>query len=404
MFVRSMVGEGNKSRVGGMRAIEHNFFKEMVLFFKDLFRYMYIRVRQVVVVAGVAGELGVEKTETLKRGIMRYAFWGRGNWYRFAVVAAIGFSVVLLPFSLNRKPVTQQIYAEEAAVQPAAEVDLLVQRGSSQTLIPKGRPRTQMEQYTVQGGDTLGEIAEQWNVSVQTLLWANGMSDYDFIRPGQLLKIPPGDGVLHTVADGDTLSSVAGKYNAAEQAIVDQNPDLEPPFSLVVGQVLFVPEGTMPAPPAPVTIASASNSYVYTPPAAVPSAERFASWPVGGGRGLVTQCPSRWHMAIDIADSSYPPLVAAAAGTVVFAGMSDPWGYSWSVQIDHGNGYTTFYAHMYQISVVSGQYVGQGQMIGTMGASGLATGVHVHFEVRQGVSWAGRVNPAPFMDVHVCGY
>jgi len=39
-----------------------------------------------------------------------------------------------------------------------------------------------------------------------------------------------------------------------------------------------------------------------------------------------------------------------------------------------------------------------------MGASGLATGVHVHFEVRQGVSWAGRVNPAPFMDVHVCGY
>ena len=119
---------------------------------------------------------------------------------------------------------------------------------------------------------------------------------------------------------------------------------------------------------------------------------------------MITQCPSGWHMAIDIADSSYPPLVSAAAGTVVFAGMSDPWGYAWSVQIDHGNGFTTFYAHMSSIGVSSGQYVGKGQVIGTMGASGLATGVHVHFELRSGSGWGSRVNPAPYMDMHVCGY
>lgn len=389
-----------------MLTSDSNFFLDFVLFFKDFFRYIAVRVRQIAVLTFVAGEVASEQLDTSKRNIMRYAFWGRGSWYRFAVVGAIGMSVVLLPFSLYRKPVTQQIYAEESPVQPAAEIDLLVQRGSSQTLVPKGSPRTQMEVYTVQGGDTLSGIADKWNVNVQTLLWANGMNDYDYIKPGQELKIPPGNGIVHTVEEGDSLSSIASTYRAAEQAIVDQNPDLEAPFTLTVGQVLFVPEGTMPAPVAPAApVVASAPVYAYVPPVSVdPSAGRFCSWPVGGGRGLVTQCPSGWHMALDIADSSYPPLVAAAAGTVIFAGMSDPWGYAWSVQIDHGNGYTTWYAHMSQISVVSGQYVGKGQTIGTMGASGLATGVHVHFEVRQGAAWAGRVNPAQFMDVHVCGW
>ena len=182
---------------------------EVVRFLTDLFRYVYVRVRQVFVIMWIAGEIGLERTDDLKRNVMRYAFWGRGSWYRFAVVGAIGMSVVLLPFSLYRKPVTQQIYAEDVAVQQVAEVDLLVQRGSSQTLVPKGRQRMVVETYTVQGGDTLGAIAEQWEVSVQTLLWANGMSEYDVIRPGQELKIPPKNGVIHTVAEGDIALGIA---------------------------------------------------------------------------------------------------------------------------------------------------------------------------------------------------
>ena len=162
------------------------------------------------------------------------------------------------------------------------------------------------------------------------------------------------------------------------------------------------------------TIASTSSASVgvatgtyYTGGAAgpaAPSAGRFLGWPVAGGSGIVTQCASAWHPAVDIADSSAPSLVAAAAGTVIFAGMSDPWGYAWSVQVDHGNGFTTWYAHMSVISVSSGQYVGKGQVIGRMGATGLATGTHVHFELRNGVSWTSRINPAPYMERHVCGY
>lgn len=385
-----------------MKCIENNIALDMVHFFRDLFHYVCLRVRQVIVLSGVAGQLLADGADSLKRNSMRYAFWGRGNWYRFAVVGAIGMSVVLLPFSLSRKPVTQQIYAEESALQPAANVDLLVQRGSSQTLVAKGQPRMEPVVYTVQGGDTLGGIAEKWLISVQTLLWANDMSEYDVIKPGQDLKIPQGNGVLHTVADGETLSGIATKYNAAEQAIVDQNLDLEAPFVLTAGLVLFIPDGTMPAPVAPVIASSGStpsSSYTYTTTVAPdPSVGRFLGWPVENGAGMVSQWPSGWHVAIDIADSSMPNLVAAAAGTVIFSGMSDPWGYSWSIQIDHGNGYTTWYAHMNRLDVSSGQYVGKGQVIGQMGRNGLATGVHVHFELRQGAAWTGRINPVPYME------
>lgn len=382
--------------------------QELVHFVKDILLYIYTRLRQVAVLLWISAEVASEAGVGIKRKTMSHVFWGRGNWYRFIVMSAIGVSVVTLPFTLYREPVTQKIYAEELSIQEVSQVDLLVESGSSQTLIPKGRPRMETVIYTVKGGDTLSIIAEKNDISVQTLLWANDMTEYDFIKPGQELKIPPSDGVLHKVGSGDTLSGLAKKYEAAEQAIADANW-LFPPFELEVGTTLFIPKGTMPPPPAPPTpIASSGYSTGYTtpqnPPAAAPSATRFLGWPVAGGRGVISQCPSGWHMAIDIADSGAPMLVASAAGTVTFAGMSDPWGYAWSVQIDHGNGLSTFYAHMSSISVVSGQYVGKGQVIGRMGSSGLATGVHVHFELRAGSGWASRVNPSPYMQVHVCGY
>lgn len=389
------------------------FGQEVLNFTKDVFSYLFWRIRQLAVLFWVAGDLAVKFADGVKKILMRYVFWGRGNWYRLGVLSAIGVAILMLPFTLYRDPITKAIYAEEAPVLDVSENDLLVERGSSQTLIPKGRAKMKIETYTVKPGDTISTIAESNNLTTQTLLWANDMTENDFIKPGQELIIPPKNGVVHTVVEGDTLSSLAEEYNAADQAIVDANW-LEPPdFALTIGKTLVIPEGTMPPPPAPPTPVVAATPTPtptyggYVPPVTpvtVPSAGRFLGWPVAGGAGVVSQCPSGWHMAIDIADSSYPPLVAAAAGTVVFAGMNDPWGFAWSVQIDHGNGFTTFYAHMSSIGVASGQYVGKGQVIGTMGATGLATGVHVHFELRMGSSWAATVNPSPYMERSVCGY
>jgi murein DD-endopeptidase MepM/ murein hydrolase activator NlpD len=106
---------------------------------------------------------------------------------------------------------------------------------------------------------------------------------------------------------------------------------------------------------------------------------RFA-WPT---RGTITQTFFAYHPGIDVANDVGTPEVAADGGQVVFAG----WGsYGIYVEIDHGNGFHTIYGHMSAVMVKTGQAVTQGQLIGLMGATGRASGPHLHFEIRyQGV-------------------
>ncbi|MEU1589371.1 peptidoglycan DD-metalloendopeptidase family protein [Micromonospora sp. NPDC005710] len=126
--------------------------------------------------------------------------------------------------------------------------------------------------------------------------------------------------------------------------------------------------------------------------------KRTPAWvdPMPGA--AVTSCyGQRWgtlHAGIDLALPSGTPIHAAAAGTVTQAGDASD-GYGNSVFIDHGNGYLTHYAHQSRIAVTVGQKVTAGQVIGYEGATGDATGPHLHFEVHQGM-W-NQIDPAPFM-------
>ncbi|MGC4856134.1 M23 family metallopeptidase [Micromonospora sp. DT4] len=128
------------------------------------------------------------------------------------------------------------------------------------------------------------------------------------------------------------------------------------------------------------------------------TAKPTAAWvdPMPGAS--VTSCfGQRWgtlHAGIDLALPSGTPIRAAAAGTVTQAGDAAD-GYGNSVFIDHGNGYLTHYAHQSRIAVTVGQKVKAGQVIGYEGATGDATGPHLHFEVHQGM-W-NQIDPAPFM-------
>lgn len=92
----------------------------------------------------------------------------------------------------------------------------------------------------------------------------------------------------------------------------------------------------------------------------------------------------RNHPGIDINGSTGDPVTAAGDGTVVLAGMA-PAGYSGYgnvVMIDHGGGLATLYAHLSRVDVAMGQTVQQGQQLGAIGMTGIATGPHLHFEVR----------------------
>lgn len=114
------------------------------------------------------------------------------------------------------------------------------------------------------------------------------------------------------------------------------------------------------------------------------SATMPSIWPTDG----VVSSPYglRWngsdfHPGIDIANDMGTPIVATADGIVEEAGWNSG-GYGNMVDIDHGNGMMTRYAHASQVVVTAGQYVRRGQLIAYMGSTGFSTGPHVHYEVR----------------------
>jgi len=102
---------------------------------------------------------------------------------------------------------------------------------------------------------------------------------------------------------------------------------------------------------------------------------------------------SEFHSALDIANLKGTPVRATADGRVVMAGWAGRLGKT--VVIDHGNGYTTYYGHCDEVFVKQGEKVIKGQIIATVGATGLATGPHVHYEVRR---YGKPLNPKYFLE------
>lgn len=93
---------------------------------------------------------------------------------------------------------------------------------------------------------------------------------------------------------------------------------------------------------------------------------------------------ARWgrsHKGIDIAAPNSTPIYAADGGTVIYSGWMS--GYGYLIQIDHGNGYVTYYAHCSELYVSVGTKVAQGDLIAAVGSTGNSTGNHLHFEVRK---------------------
>ncbi|MFI7428644.1 M23 family metallopeptidase [Micromonospora sp. NPDC049836] len=123
------------------------------------------------------------------------------------------------------------------------------------------------------------------------------------------------------------------------------------------------------------------------------------TWVIPMKGAAITSCyGQRWgtlHAGIDFAMPAGTPIHAAFAGTVVKAGDAGD-GYGNSVFVDHHNGYLTHYAHQSRLLVSVGDRVSAGQVIGYEGATGDATGPHLHFEVHQGQMW-NQIDPAPFL-------
>lgn len=86
------------------------------------------------------------------------------------------------------------------------------------------------------------------------------------------------------------------------------------------------------------------------------------------------------HKGVDIDAQTGDPIMAAASGKVIYAGLSG--GYGNHVIVDHGNGFKTVYGHSSKLLVKAGQIVKKGQKIALVGSTGISTGPHLHFEIR----------------------
>ena len=241
--------------------------------------------------------------------------------------------------------------------------------------------RSGVTAYTVQPGDVIGAIAEKFDVTVNTILWANDLSFRSYIRPGDELIILQGSGLLHKVARGDTLIKIARKYDSEVDSIIEANRLQKDGSDIVIGEELFVPEGVRPTPRPVFTSRPRSISRVSAPPPSVsaPAGSSYI-WPTNVRR--ITQYYGWRHTGIDIAGPSGSPLYASRSGRVIKSQCGWNGGYGCYIIIDHGGGVQTLYAHASQLYVTVGENVGQGQTIALMGSTGRSTGPHIHFEVR----------------------
>lgn len=319
------------------------------------------------------------------------------SWLSLRIrVACIAVFIVgtLLPPYIPKEALAQ---GEVPAMNDAPQY-LLVEEGflmKSSSLTQQGSRRAYAQGllYTVQNGDSVERLASRYHIKGDTIRFANGLGPADPLKPGTQLILLPVDGVLHTVTRGQTLNRIAELYGVAASDISSQNK-LEGGF-LLAGQELIIPGGKpIVAKPATIAVVTPTLPPVKAgqkPPTAPSGKPVVIAAPTPGLLQMpcekcnYTQYFHPGHYAVDIQEKGGGPVFAAENGTVTRADYGWDGGYGNVVEIDHGNGLVTLYAHNKQLLVKRGDKVVRGQQIGWMGATGRvygATGIHVHFEVR----------------------
>jgi len=255
--------------------------------------------------------------------------------------------------------------------------------------------RKEIIYYTVQNGDTVSTISRRFGLTVNTILWANNLTSFSLIRPGDSLVILPYSGVLYTVKKGDTLAKIANIYDVELEKILSCNTLGN---SLSVGQKIVVPGAKKISTTVAATRTSSSNytgisvikDLIKNP--GVKATGNKMAWPTVGTR--ITQYFSWRHNGVDIGNKVGTPIYAADSGVVTIAQGGYNGGYGITILIDHGGGKKTRYGHLSKLFVKVGDEVAKGENIGAMGSTGRSTGPHLHFEV---IINGGRYNPLNYI-------
>lgn len=283
------------------------------------------------------------------------------------------------------QPITNNLIFEQGKILSALPSPLFVSSETLGSLFDEETASKDIIKHIVEKGETLSSIAEQYNISSETILLANELSNTK-IQPGQELLILPVNGIIHMVEKGETLIKIAKTYSANKDEIISYN-DLPSSGEVFIGDVLIIPNGKMPKQVTPTTNVPSQNyaqtvlpnSYFIAPTTGLVSQGAHYSYSSEG---------KAYYNSIDISNAIGTPIVAAAGGQIQIA--KNRWPYGNYITILHPNGVVTVYAHLsfFARGIEAGSTVSQGQIIGYMGNTGSVvrgvggTGSHLHFETR----------------------
>ena len=308
--------------------------------------------------------------------------------YKNAQASTVISAPQATPESGNGKPVVPVIGAEGNGFSSIPrELQL-------KTIIPE-RPRYEATTYRVTSGDAMLRIAEKFNLKTETLLYVNTQLDDNphNLKPGMELTIPPVDGLYYQWNEGDTFETIATKFDTTPDEIMNfpgNKVDLTNP-SIEAGVKVMIPGGLRELRDWTQDLQTASRSNNGSTGTSDFGGNICGGGPVASGFGWPATSHNisgngygPGHLAIDIQANEGEPVYASGSGVVTMAQGGWNYGYGNVIQIDHGNGYVTVYAHLSQINVGVCTPVGQGTLIGLAGNTGNSFGAHLHFEVRSG--------------------
>lgn len=187
---------------------------------------------------------------------------------------------------------------------------------------------------------------------------------------------------LYSVQAGDTVYEIAKKFGVSTDVILEHN-EIDDPKQLQIGQIIQIPERE-PTANGAASKRSTSRAPRYVDLGAAAHYIGRLKWPLPNGMGRATSSfgwrGSRFHEGLDLSAPSGTTIYAAHAGKVIFSGRGLS-GYGNMIVIKAAE-LVTVYGHNSSNSVDRGDYVNAGDEIGEVGATGHATGPHLHFEVR----------------------
>ena len=304
---------------------------------------------------------------------------------RLALNTSVAVLVLSLPFTATAAsrasstvgtPIVATVVtaSDSSRAQPAARGAIAASRNPVTVAAEGVHPPAEV---TIHEGDTLGTMANFYDVSIESIAFANGITDAHSLQLGQKLIIPPAEGALYTVKAGDTVEAVAAKFKVDPAVIMSYNRVYFEPEHFAPGQLIFVRGAELPSLAEPLRVTAA----VLRGPsfAATPARTGRLAWPVAG---VITQYFWAGHTGVDLA-APYGTGIGASDDGVVSATGWVPVG-GLRVCVQHADNLETCYYHTSAVYVGVGDKVSRGQILAAIGLSGVTTGPHVHWECKVG--------------------